>query len=121
MIDYCRSKASFEESTISSSIHLDQTNRILQEDVKGLGGSEAANKIRDRLISAFHPDEVKQGFNAITEISLVVDDDIVETAYSAAISYAEAVAGLRRHQVAWSIIKLYYSTFYCLARSNAIA
>jgi hypothetical protein len=58
--------------------------------------------------------------NAITEISLVVDDDIVETAYSAAISYAEAVAGLRRHQVAWSIIKLYYSAFYCLRAATLL-
>ena len=62
MIDYCRGKGSFEEATISSTLHLDQTSRILQEDVKGLGGSEAANKIRDRLISVFHPDESKQGF-----------------------------------------------------------
>jgi DNA sulfur modification protein DndB len=62
MIDYCRGKGSFEESTISSALHLDPIGRILQEEVKGLGGTEGANKIRDRLISVFRPDQIHQGF-----------------------------------------------------------
>jgi DNA sulfur modification protein DndB len=55
MFDYCRGKASFEMSVIKDSLNLEETGRILQEDVKGLGGSEASNAVRDRLISAFRP------------------------------------------------------------------
>lgn len=62
MIDYCRNKNSFEQSTISDAITLDTTNRILQEELKGLGGTEAANAVRDRLVSYFRPEEVKQTF-----------------------------------------------------------
>ena len=35
-------------------------------------------------------------------------------AYAAAIWYVEAVAGLNRRSFAWSIIKLYYASFYCI-------
>lgn len=62
MFDYCKGKGSFEISTIRNALNLDETGRILQEDVKGLGGAEAANTIRDRLVSAFRPQEVSQGF-----------------------------------------------------------
>jgi hypothetical protein len=58
--------------------------------------------------------------DAVTEINSVVGEDIVDSAYSAAISYAEALVGLRRHQVAWSIIKLYYSAFYCLRATTLL-
>ncbi len=62
MIDYCRNKNSFEQATISEAIGMDATNRILQEELKGLGGTEAANAVRDRLVSYFRPDEKKQAF-----------------------------------------------------------
>lgn len=62
MFDYCKSQGSFEGATIADSIALEQASRILQEDVKGLGGTEAANKIRDRLISSFRPSSASQGF-----------------------------------------------------------
>lgn len=62
MIDYCRAKGSFEQVTIENALSIDETNRILQEDVKGLGGTEAANAVRDRLVSAFRPEETSQGF-----------------------------------------------------------
>jgi DNA sulfur modification protein DndB len=62
LIDYCTSKGSFEETTFSNAIEIDATNRILQEEVKGLGGSDAANAIRDRLIGAFRPEDSKKGF-----------------------------------------------------------
>lgn len=62
MFDYCKGKASFEMSIIKDSLNLDETGRILQEDVKGLGGSEAANAVRDRLISAFRPAGAAQAF-----------------------------------------------------------
>lgn len=62
LIDYCVSKSSFEEKTISLVLEIDNTNRILQEEVKGLGGSDAANTIRDRLVAAFRPEDMKKGF-----------------------------------------------------------
>lgn len=62
LIDYCKIKKSFEERTIVEVITLDSTSRILQEEVKGLGGSDAANKVRDRLIAAFKPAEVADTF-----------------------------------------------------------
>ncbi len=62
MFDYCKGKGSFETSTIQESLNLSETGRILQEDVKGLGGAEAANAVRDRLISAFKPASTGQGF-----------------------------------------------------------
>ncbi len=60
LIDYCRIQRSFEKKTISSVIHLDRSNRILQEEVKGRGGSDAANYVRERLTQAFRPDESNQ-------------------------------------------------------------
>ncbi|WP_278621307.1 DGQHR domain-containing protein [Ectopseudomonas oleovorans] len=62
MFDYCKSQASFEKSTITQALSMDETSLVLQEDVKGLGGSEAANAIRDRLISSFKPTSSSQGF-----------------------------------------------------------
>jgi DGQHR domain-containing protein len=62
MFDYCKSQGSFEKATIGNALSIDETSRILQEDVKGLGGNEAANVIRDRLISFFHPVSVSQTF-----------------------------------------------------------
>lgn len=62
MIDYCRNKKSFEISTISEAISMDATNRILQEELKGLGGTEAANAVRDRLVSYFRPEDTSQAF-----------------------------------------------------------
>ena len=50
----------------------------------------------------------------IAEIDSVLNDDIIDSAYDSAISYAEAVAGLRKKQIAWSIVRLYYSAFYSL-------
>lgn len=62
MFDYCRGQGSFEQSTYSNALMFDETSRILQEDVKGLGGNEAANMIRDRLISVFKPIEASSSF-----------------------------------------------------------
>lgn len=59
MFDYCKNQGSFERSTIADVLALD---RVLQEDVKGLGGAEAANAIKDRLISSFQPAGALQGF-----------------------------------------------------------
>lgn len=62
MFDYCKSQGSFEKATITQALSMDETSLILQEDVKGFGGSEAANAIRDRLISSFKPSSSSQGF-----------------------------------------------------------
>ncbi|MDR6128822.1 DNA sulfur modification protein DndB [Sphingomonas sp. SORGH_AS802] len=62
MFDYCRTKGSFEVDTVAEALHLDEAGRILQEDVKGLGGTEAANRVHERLISAFRPAEEPKGF-----------------------------------------------------------
>lgn len=62
LFDYCKGQGSFEEVTIRGALSLNETNRILQEDVKGLGGAEAANMVRDRLVSAFRPVAASQGF-----------------------------------------------------------
>lgn len=62
MFDYCKGQASFEKAKIMDALAMDETSRILQEDVKGLGGTEAANVIRDRLISYFRPASSSQGF-----------------------------------------------------------
>lgn len=62
MFDYCKSQSSFEKATIMQSLSMDETSLIFQEDVKGLGGGEAANAVRDRLISSFKPASSPQGF-----------------------------------------------------------
>ena len=62
MFDYCKGQGSFERTTIADALALEQSGRILQEDVKGLGGTEAANAIRDRLVSSFRPTDASQGF-----------------------------------------------------------
>lgn len=62
MYDYCKSKESFEIATIAEALTLDETSRILQEDVKGLGGTKAANVIQERLISYFKPATATQVF-----------------------------------------------------------
>ena len=50
----------------------------------------------------------------IAQIEAIVDDDIVDFAYASLISYAEAVGGISKHQIAWSIVRLYYSAFYSI-------
>ncbi len=62
MFDYCKGQSSFEKSTIIDALAMDETSRVLQEDVKGLGGAEAANVIRDKLISFFRPNSSTPGF-----------------------------------------------------------
>lgn len=62
MFDYCKGQGSFEESTIDRALNFDETSLIFQEDVKGLGGTEAANKVHERLVSAFRPSGLTPGF-----------------------------------------------------------
>ena len=62
MFDYCKGQSSFETELIKGALDIEATGRILQEDVKGLGGTEAANTVRDRMVSAFRPAAANQGF-----------------------------------------------------------
>jgi DNA sulfur modification protein DndB len=62
LYDYCKGQESFEMKTISDALTLDGTSRILQEDVKGLGGTKAASVIQERLISYFNPIGSSQTF-----------------------------------------------------------
>ncbi len=58
LIDYCRMVGSFEKRTISDAVQMDVSNRLLQEEVKGLGGTDAANLVRERLTQMFKPAEM---------------------------------------------------------------
>lgn len=48
------------------------------------------------------------------EITEKIDDAIRDAAYASAISYAEALTGVRSRSSSWSIIRLYYSCFYSI-------
>lgn len=61
LIDYCVLRKSFEQSTISDAISMSVTNRILQEELKGLGGADAANKVLERLTQMFNPGDLGTG------------------------------------------------------------
>lgn len=54
------------------------------------------------------------GTVAVAGIRDCIDQSVVDTAYSAAISYAEALSSITKGSISWSIIKLYYSCFYSL-------
>ncbi len=52
-----------------------------------------------------------------------IPDAIIESAYSALISYSEALSGITNKSFSWSIVRLYYSCFYsmrCLLLMNRI-
>ncbi len=51
---------------------------------------------------------------AIRSITGQLPTAIIDTAYAAIISYAEAISGLRMGSSSWSVIRLYYSAFYSL-------
>ncbi len=61
LIPYCTSKKSFKKELISETIKLDQTNLILQDEVKGLGGKDAPKKVFERLVDSFEPIEEEHG------------------------------------------------------------
>lgn len=57
IVPYCNGKRSFKVELIHSSLALSASNRLLQEEVKGLGGKDAPKRIFDRLVDAFKPEE----------------------------------------------------------------
>jgi hypothetical protein len=50
----------------------------------------------------------------LQQISEQVEQDATDAAYAATISYTEAFRGLSKGRSSWSIVKLYYSAFYCI-------
>lgn len=48
----------------------------------------------------------------LDSIEVCRSNAVLESAYAAAISYNEALAGFPRHSTSWSVVKLYYSCFY---------
>jgi len=53
---YCNSVKSFKPEVIAGIIDIDESNRLYQEDVKGLGGSVATNIIYEKLCDRFVPE-----------------------------------------------------------------
>jgi uncharacterized protein (UPF0332 family) len=51
---------------------------------------------------------------ALQSIAEQIAPTIVDTAFAAVVSYAEAMAGIPKGSSSWSVIRLYYSTFYAL-------
>lgn len=51
---------------------------------------------------------------SLESISAVIGDAVVDTAYGAVVSYAEALAGVRAGSSSWTIVRLYYSSFYSI-------
>ncbi len=52
--------------------------------------------------------------NALDQIAERIEQDISDASYAAIVSYAEALSGLEKGYTSWSIVKLYYSSFYCV-------
>ena len=50
----------------------------------------------------------------ITEVAAKLDEAVLLSAYSAIISFAEAVSGLQNASPSWAIVRLYYSCFYSI-------
>jgi DNA sulfur modification protein DndB len=57
MIPYCVVKRSFTTDTIKDAFDFDSQNLILQEEVRGKGGTEAVRLIYDRLNASFDPEQ----------------------------------------------------------------
>jgi DGQHR domain-containing protein len=55
LIPYCNKNRSFKKETISEAIQISHSSRILQSEVKGLGGKDAPKKIFERLNDMFNP------------------------------------------------------------------
>jgi hypothetical protein len=50
----------------------------------------------------------------ITAVAAKLDEAIILSAYSAIVSFAEAVSGLQNSSSSWAIVRLYYSCFYSI-------
>lgn len=50
----------------------------------------------------------------LRDIAAPIHADALDDAYAAAVTYAEAVSALRQSLISWSVIRLYYTAFYCV-------
>ncbi|UWQ24364.1 hypothetical protein K3553_15625 [Leisingera aquaemixtae] len=50
----------------------------------------------------------------IAGIQSAIRQSVLDSSYAAVISYIEAISSIQSGSISWSIVKLYYSCFYCL-------
>lgn len=50
----------------------------------------------------------------LSSINSVMADAAIDSSYAAVITYAEAISGIQKGSISWSVIRLYYSCFYSL-------
>ena len=55
MLAYCQDRKSFTQKTIQNAFNISVSDLIVQEEVKGKGGKEAALIVQERLTSLFKP------------------------------------------------------------------
>lgn len=60
LVPYCNNRDSFTVKTIGEALKMGAANLILQSEVKGLGGKDAAKKIQDSLGANFTPKVAKK-------------------------------------------------------------
>lgn len=59
MLAYCQDRKSFTQKTMQNAFNISVSDLILQEEVKGKGGKEAALLIQERLTNLFKPTSSK--------------------------------------------------------------
>ena len=57
VLDYCVRERSFTSETVREVIDLGEKDLVQQSELKGLGGARARQRVADRLLEAFNPDE----------------------------------------------------------------
>jgi DGQHR domain-containing protein len=62
VIPFCALRNSFKKDVIAAALKLDVSDRIKQEEVKGLGGKDAPKRVFDRLNGFFVPEDNKGAF-----------------------------------------------------------
>ena len=55
MLAYCQDRKSFTQKTMENAFNFSVSDLLLQEEVKGKGGKEAALAIQERLTGLFKP------------------------------------------------------------------
>jgi hypothetical protein len=78
-------------------------------DAARLARQSFLSKPQGQLYSHFAPSA-----GDIALISSKVNEAVSDSAYAAIVSYAEALSGVQRGSIAWSVVKLYYSCFYSI-------
>lgn len=58
---------------------------------------------------------------SISQVAAEIQADTIEASYSSVISYVEALKGMKFGSYSWSVVKLYYSSFYCIKAFNYLS